>query len=129
MRKQSLTIPGTLPDLNAVLTAAKRHWSRYARQKKHFTHTVALLARTNRLQKVKNPVAIRFIWITKDQRKDPDNLAAGGTKVVLDGLVEAGILPDDSRRWIHKLTHQFPEPDRKNPRTIIELEELSSQKV
>ena len=43
--KQSLTIPGTLPDLNSTLAAAKQHWSRYAREKKHFTHTIAHLER------------------------------------------------------------------------------------
>ena len=41
-----------------------------------------------------------FLWIERNRRRDKDNVAAGGRKLILDGLVEAGILPDDSWKYV-----------------------------
>tara|TARA_R110000824_G_scaffold46353_2_gene133390 strand:+ start:573 stop:956 length:384 start_codon:yes stop_codon:yes gene_type:complete len=41
-------------------------------------------------------------------KRDPDNLRGVATKYVLDGLVKAGIIPDDSPKYIKgNVTSQF----------------------
>jgi len=61
-----------------------------------------------------------FEWKERDRRRDPDNIAAAGRKLILDGLVLAGVLPDDG--WNHVLgwTDRF-EVDRERPGVLVEL--------
>jgi hypothetical protein len=45
-------------------------------------------------------VRLRFEWHEpKPSRtarlRDPDNISSGGRKIILDGLVQAGVIPDD----------------------------------
>jgi len=122
MANQEITIPGELPNLNAALAGAKRHWSSYAQIKKQQTNKVAWIAR-GQLEPITAPVDLVFHWITKHRRVDPDNISHG-SKYAIDGLVNAGILPDDGRRTIRSLTHLFPDPDPKAPRVTIRLIEI-----
>ena len=68
------------------------------------------------------PVDVTCTWITKDLRKDPDNVSAG-VKFILDGLVQAGILPDDRRKQINSIKHEFG-VDKQNPRVEIVIKEV-----
>ena len=122
MANQEITIPGELPHLNAALAGAKKHWSSYAQIKRQQTNKVAWIARTQ-LDPVTAPVDLVFHWTTKHRRVDPDNISHG-SKYVIDGLVNAGILPNDGRRTIRSLTHHFPDPDPKAPRVTIRLIEI-----
>lgn len=100
-----LWVPGPLPGLNELLAAAKGSGGRgmgYARLKRQWTETVWALALAARIDKpgpFERPVLITFDWIERDKRRDPDNVAAGGRKLVLDGLVKAGVLAGDG--WKH----------------------------
>ena len=38
---------------------------------------------------------LRFTWGEPNKKRDPDNIAAGGRKFILDALVHSGILPND----------------------------------
>jgi len=67
-------------------------------------------------------VDVTCTWITKDLRKDPDNVSAG-VKFILDGLVQAGILPDDRRKQINSIKHEFG-VDKQNPRVEIVIKEV-----
>ncbi len=48
------------------------------------------------------PVEVQFYW---DDRLDADNHAALG-KMILDAM-KGYILPDDNRRWVRKVSHEF----------------------
>ena len=119
MNSQTITIPGELPNLNAVLAGAKRHWSSYSQVKAQQTNKVKWIAK-GELKPITHQVDIVFYWYTRDLRQDPDNVSHGA-KYALDGLVEAGILQGDGRKHIRSLTHLYPEPDRDAPRVRIEL--------
>ncbi len=101
-----LWVPGPLPGLNELIEAAKGaagRGARYAKLKRQWTETVwalALSARIHRPGPFDRPVVLTFDWIEKDRRRDPDNVAAGGRKLILDGLVTAGVLKGDGWRWI-----------------------------
>ena len=96
-------IEGKLPDLNSEIDPAKKHWSNYARTKKAWTTRCALAAR--RLKPVK-AVHVHCTWRSKTRRIDPDNLAFA-VKYILDGLVVAKVLPDDSWQHVKSIHHTF----------------------
>ena len=98
-----LWVPGPLPGLNELIAAAKGSGGRgagYARLKRAWTDTVWALAKAARLRQFTRPVSLHFLWCELHQRRDPDNVAAGGRKLALDGLVKAGVLQGDGWRWI-----------------------------
>ncbi len=55
-----------------------------------------------------------------NMNRAPDNLRGVATKYCLDGLVKAGITPDDSPKYLHSLEDAFVF-DRYNPRIVIDL--------
>ncbi len=101
----TLWVPGPLPGLNELIAAAKGSGGRgmgYAKLKRQWTDTVFALARYARIHKpgpFERRVIVDFEWVERDKRRDPDNVAAGGRKLVLDGLVKAGVLNGDG--WAH----------------------------
>lgn len=65
---------------------------------------------------------VRYIWHPPDaRRRDVDNYITA-CKPYLDGIVTAGLLKDDSSEYIRGPFGEFREPDKSNPRTVIELE-------
>lgn len=98
----ALWIPGTFPGLNEIVAAAKgcKGTGRlYSAMKKRETDRVHQLAKAAHLPALRGPVRFSFVWVEKDRRRDPDNVAAAGRKFILDGLVEAGVLESDG--WKH----------------------------
>jgi len=94
--------------MNEIIAAAKGSGGRgalYARMKRDWGETVALLAKSKRLPAIDGPVFVDLFWIERDARRDPDNIQAG-VKLVLDGLVTAGVLKGDSQRFVLGITHR-----------------------
>ena len=122
-RTQRLVVEGYAPlSLNAVIEMCKRHWSQYAMEKRRRTETVAWLAKAERMKPVLVPPAIRIWYYVRDRKMEKDNLLVND-KWLLDGLCQAGILPDD--RWDNytDLDHRF-RIDRARPRVEVELVEV-----
>ena len=118
-----ITIPGELPDLNEIIRIAKSHFAAYAKAKGVHTEAVAWECVGCPRGQLTMPVDIICTWITKDLRKDPDNVSAG-VKFILDGLVQAGVLPDDRRKQINSIKHEFG-VDKHNPRVEVVLTEVA----
>lgn len=51
-------------------------------------------------------VKIRFIWSIKNVKVDPDNIAFA-KKFILDGMVKAGLLKNDTHRYIKGFIDDF----------------------
>ena len=117
-----LEIEGRLPGLNDIIAAAKQHWSSYAKEKKALTHRVEMYCRSHQCEPVQMPCVIRFTWVEPDRRRDLDNITAG-QKFCLDGMVAAGVLPDDGWKWVHGIEHRFA-VDKNNPRVIVEVRDV-----
>lgn len=118
---QSVTIDGELTDLNTYIKAMNKN--RFAGQqiKNQETELVAWHARLERMKPVeKYPVRIHYTWYSKDKRKDLDNVAFA-KKQINDGLVSAGVLVDDSRKYIAGFTDTF-EIDKHKPRIVVRIE-------
>jgi hypothetical protein len=118
--KLEITIPGELPSLNEIIDAAKNHWGQYNTMKETYTELVRLSCL--RCPKLDKPVKVKITWYTKDLMKDPDNVIAG-QKFIFDGLVAAKVIPDDTRRWVKGIEHEFG-LDRRDPRVEIEIVEV-----
>jgi len=118
-----LTIKGELTDLNTYIKALNgNRWSGNS-IKQSETERVAYEARIARLQPVaKYPVRIAYKWYCKDQRKDTDNVAFA-KKFVNDGLVIAGVLENDSRKFVCGFSDEFF-IDKSYPRVEIEIVEV-----
>jgi len=118
-----IEIAGRFPGLNDMIDAAKKgkgKYQPYALMKEQYTDIVAWTAK--KLPKF-NRVDIVITFYEKNNSRDPDNIAAGGTKMILDGLVKAGVIENDNRKHINSISHKF-ETDRLNPRVEIEIREV-----
>jgi hypothetical protein len=110
IREGVLWVPGPLPGLNELIEAAKGSGGkgmRYAALKRDWTMVIAGLARRAKLPALTGMVFFRFNWTEPDRRRDPDNVAGGGRKLILDGLVAAGVLRGDGWATVHHWADNF----------------------
>lgn len=120
-----LTIPGTLPGLNEYINAERRNKYAAATIKKQCEAVVMGEAKRQLKHiKLKTPVIMRYRWIEKDRRRDKDNISGYGRKIIQDGLVRAGYLPNDGWNEIDSFTDDFA-VDKQKPRVEIEIEEVT----
>lgn len=106
----SLWIPGPLPGLNDLIAAAKGAGGRgraYSVLKRDWTAVIKGIAHREKTPAFPGRVMLFFHWFEKDKRRDPDNVAAGGRKIVLDGLVAAGVLKGDGWRHVQVWQDRF----------------------
>ena len=94
---QLLTIMGSLVKLNEHDEANRRNRFLGAKLKKEMTHLVAQQASS--LEVIQKPILLRFHWYFAS-RHDFDNIAFA-KKYILDGMIEAGKLPNDNQKWVH----------------------------
>jgi Holliday junction resolvase RusA-like endonuclease len=96
----------------------KNHWE-YRQDKAQWERDIALLCRPKPQEPIKKAIVTLHYFFPTKARHDPDNYAG---KMILDGLVKAGIIQDDS---FDRITLQLKGGnDAKNPRTEIIIEEL-----
>src|SRR5690606_32143178 len=114
-------IEGRLPGLNEIIDAAKRgkgKYQPYSMMKQTYTDMVAWLAK--KLPKYKyEQVNIIITWYEPNEKRDPDNIMAG-QKFILDALVHAGVIPNDSQKYIAGIVHRF-RVDKRRPRVEVEI--------
>lgn len=71
-------------------------------------------------------IRVGLLYVPRDRRRrDPDNLVVPLFKALVDGIVDAGIVPDDTPRYV---TRDFPviaEPDG-DPRLVLRIEEVTT---
>ena len=95
----TITIPGVLPSSNAVM---RWHWTRRARLWREWSRAVWAATRaTPRTRSVQDPVAVEVVH-HRARLLDPDN-AVAAAKPLLDALVAAGLVYDDSPRYLTSL--------------------------
>ncbi len=121
-----IVIPGELPDLNTIIAESKRgrgKWQPYNEMKQEYTNIVAWIAKSE-IKKQLEKIDLDITWICKNRRKDKDNIMAGGLKMILDGLVVAGVIKNDGWSEIGSINNRF-EVDKDNPRVEVEIREVS----
>ena len=111
---QTLTIPFRLPGLNDIigemsghLTIRGRRVYPYTQTKKRFTTTLVRLIRDQGLVPMDGRLLVSCTWYERGRLRDPDNIASGGLKLILDALKTAGIIANDGWRNVAGFVHKF----------------------
>lgn len=100
------TITGDVPSLNKMLTAARNPRVRNS-LKKNIEESAVMQLLAQRAAPVEVPVDVVFLWTIPNRRRDPDNIAGTGSKIYLDALQIAGVIPNDGWSEIASITHRF----------------------
>ena len=112
--EQWFFIPDVFPSENQWLGWAKRHWGVYKKERDyHKARVVCAIREAGITELASFPVRIIFRWMEKNGRRDLDNIAAGGRKIIIDAIVGEGLLPDDTRKYVCGFEDTFPPPDKK----------------
>jgi hypothetical protein len=100
-------IPHKLITLNEYIDKERGHRIAAAKIKKSLTAVCANFAKD--IKGVIDPAKqydIQFFWTTPNNMIDADNITFG-QKFILDGIVQAGVLKDDTRRHVRNLHHNI----------------------
>jgi hypothetical protein len=121
-----LVLRGKFPGLNEYIRIERTpkvgpHLA--AKFKREMTEFVYWEAKRQAFPTVEGPVKVRCYWYLANRRQDLDN-ARFPIKVIMDGLVLAGVLPNDSMRYVRAL-EDWLAVDRENPRVEVELERIN----
>ena len=109
----------TFPGLNEYTRENRAYWRAGKEMKERYTNLVAWEAKGQRLPIWHKPVKILFNWYEEDSRRDLDNIFSA-KKFILDGLVMAGVIPDDSQKYVRRLRDEIY-IDKNHPRVEVEI--------
>jgi Holliday junction resolvase RusA-like endonuclease len=108
-----------MTDLNTyVHSMNKSRWGGNS-IKQQDTNFVALICSNPDIVRITKPAKLHFTWFVPDHKKDPDNIAF--KKSIMDGLVKAGVIVNDTQRYIKGFSDDFV-LDKENPRIEIAFE-------
>jgi len=113
-----LSLPASL---NEYSQAERTHAQKGAEMKRDMTELayVEVLSQINKhgLKIEKWPVQMAFQWRCPNKKKDPDNISFA-KKFILDGMQQAGLIPNDGWTQIASFHDDFI-VDKDNPRVIV----------
>lgn len=119
-------IHGRLASLNEYIAQCRIHPQKGAKlkreQQEQVEYDILIAKQQNRLTAVNKPVIVHFYYELSDRRRDLDNVSSFAKKVILDALVEMGILQNDTQQWVRGFTDTFYHG--KVDRIGVELEEI-----
>ena len=116
----TLVIDGTMKGLNDWRDAIQRSPHAGNDMARAAKHRVESLARQQMVPRFDGPVVVVFDWFEPNLRRDLDNIAGTGQKWVLDGLVAAGVLPDDDMAHVVGIQH-WAHLDALEPGAIVTI--------
>lgn len=96
---QYLDIPFRLPGLNEVIEANRTNPHAGAKLKRDTEEQLMWVIKSERLLPVTYPCIVHMLFVEPNRRRDVDNVESG-KKFVMDALVKAGILKNDSPRYV-----------------------------
>lgn len=114
-----MVIPGRMPGLNDYVRAERSNRFAASKMKKQQTERAGIAAVEQRMPSFNGRVEIIFTWVEENRRRDMDNVAFA-KKFILDGLVRAGVIRDDTPRYVAELADRF-DYDKQHPRIEVEV--------
>ena len=121
-----IVIPFTLPGLNDYIEAERQHRQKAAKMKREWQSHVFMILRRQLRRPLREPVTMHYLWVEKDRRRDKDNIAAFGRKVIQDALVQGHYLRNDGWNNIVRFSDDFT-VDKARPRIVIEIKEADDE--
>ena len=107
------TIPRVPRSANRLLRSC---WQSVRRDRRSWSRHVSAVCGTRR-RRPKRKIHVAII-VYRQRRQDPDN-AYASVKPLLDALVEAGWLADDSSEYLSLDVREVEERDRAKQRTVV----------
>ena len=115
-------IEGRMPSLNEYIRAINKHHMVGNIMKQTETDRAAWSAKAAKMPKFTRQVKIHFFWFEENRKRDLDNVAAA-KKFIIDGLVRAQVIANDTQNYVKGFTDTF-EYDPRNPRIEVVVEEV-----
>lgn len=114
--EQTFEIPGRFVSLNEFyrMCPMEQH-----RTKAEHDGRVAWCAKAAHVRPCQGRMTYHVLWVEQNRRRDLDNVAFA-KKFIQDGLVKAGIIPNDTHHEIAGFSDDF-DYDAKNPRIIVTI--------
>jgi Holliday junction resolvase RusA-like endonuclease len=116
------TIEGRISGANELISAINKHRYAGSKLKAQETKRCALWAMSGSVPKFTKPVKVHFMWFEPNKRRDLDNIRYGA-KFILDGLREAGKIPNDGWAWVVGMSDEWF-VDKAYPRVEVTITEL-----
>lgn len=101
----------------------RHHWARKAKLTRMIRQAMFPMVRGLHLPQITTPVTVTLIWTVCDRRRRDVGASAPTLKAAIDGIVDAGLLLDDSSRWVREERCRIEIGDR--PGVRIEIEEAT----
>jgi crossover junction endodeoxyribonuclease RusA len=102
-----------LPDAPYVTPNARVHWSRRASSAAVWRQAAKVSVMAAKVPAC-GRVEVSLTMFAKDRvRRDEDNLVSGVLKHVIDGIVDAGVVPDDAPEYVRALMPTIVPPTGK----------------
>lgn len=108
MTQHTINLPYQTPPLTAN---QKTHWATHAQHTKNLRQTTHILAKHHKIPRTTHTTVTLHYVPRTNRRRDQDNLVPT-LKPICDGLVDAGIVPDDTPEF---MTKHMPVIDPKDP--------------
>jgi len=124
-RMVRLTIGGRFVGLNDYIQAERANRYKAAKIKRENTDRAASACKAQRIPRQNEAVELEICWYEPNRRRDLDNIGFA-VKFIQDGMVKAGVLPDDSQKWVRKIVHTA-KVDNKNPRVEITIRKFETE--
>ena len=114
-------IPGKLASMNQFITANRTnvHVGNNLKQDSQAN----IMRYIPKWKCIDRPVTIEYRFYEPNKKRDLDNVASFGIKVIQDSLVKSGVLKNDGWENIQGFSVQFF-VDKDNPRIEIDIHEL-----
>lgn len=116
-----LNIKGIMPGLNDYSGAERVHRQVAAKMKREETARVAWAAKAQ-LPKFTKTIRLTITYREKARNRDKDNIAFA-KKFILDGLKDAGCIPNDGWAWIDGWSESFI-VDKDDPGITVIINEV-----
>lgn len=120
MKKIVITIPLVAPSLN--MWYAGTHWSKRNKLAQEWHTAIWAICKVDKIQPITTfPVEIATTSVFRTRHKrDVDNCVPAN-KLAADGLVLAGILPDDTQKYVNRHVINPSQYGQKKDQTIITI--------
>lgn len=100
----TLKYENTIPTLNEYINEERGSKYKASAIKRDVTKAIKLITISQTRVKLTGCYDLECHWYRQDKNHDADNVYFG-IKFLLDGIVSAGILPGDSRRYVRHIHH------------------------
>lgn len=115
----TLVLPNKRPPLKPN---DRMHWALRARLTREMRLTALVCAKRAGIPPLGRS-AVTVTWFPPDARRRDANSLSAASKAWVDGLVDAGVWPDDDPAHVASETYRIGPMDRDDPRIEIEIRE------